>query len=354
MKKILVIVFVLVVVGGVVAILFSNKAKNEAKTKAGSLLNSYSVTTMPTEKKLLEENLILTGTINANREVMVVSETNGKIVEVNASVGDNVTAGKSLVKVDDEVRRATLANAEAVFEKAKKDLDRYEQLNKEKSVNDAQLEATRLAFKSAEAQLIIAKRQLNDTKIVAPISGVVTSRNVEVGTVLAPGTPVANIIEISTLKIKVNVPENDVLKLKAGEKVEITNELYPDLKFYGTIKNINSKADEAHTYPVEIQMTNNSKTPLKAGMFAKIRFLSIKNRECLTIPREALVGSVRDPQVFVVENGIAKLRQIEIGIEYNNMLEIRKGLNAGEKVVTSGQINLRDNVQVTEVNTTNN
>jgi len=346
MKKLIGIITIVIILAGVVLVLIMNRAKNEAKTKSGAIITSYSVTVAQAEKKVIEQNLLLTGTINANREVTVISETNGRITEVFANIGDNVSVGKALVKVDDEVRRANLSNAEAAFEKAKKDMERYEQLNREKSVNDAQLEVTRLTFKSAEAQLIIAKRQLNDTKIVSPINGVITSRNVEVGTVVAPGTQVVTVIEISTLKIKVNVPEEDVLKMKVNEKVEVLSDLYPEVRFYGIIKNINSKADEAHTYPIEIQMSNNPKNPLKAGMFAKVRFISLSAKECTTIPREALVGSVKNPQVYVVENNTVRLRPLETGIEYNNVLEVKKGLNIGETVVTSGQINLRDNVSV--------
>ncbi len=347
MKKLLFIIVSILLVGLVVMLLVMNKSKNEQKQKQIAVVTSFSVTVQQVEKKFLDENLTLTGTINANRELTVISETQGKIKSIYFNIGDFVGSGKVLVSVDDEIRKATLSTAEASYEKAKKDYERYEQLNKEKSVNDAQLEQARLAYRSADAQLIIAKKQLNDTKIVAPFGGVITSRNVEIGTVVNPGTPIASIIEIGQLKIKVNVPENDVFKLKTGDKVDIVSEVYPEIIFKGTIKNINSKADEAHTYAVEISLNNDSKHPLKAGMFAKVAFKSLSGRDCLVIPRSAIVGSIKSPQVYVAENGFAKLRNIQTGMDYNNNVEVLSGLNQGELVITSGQINLRDNSQIT-------
>lgn len=347
MKKVFIVLGGIILVGFVILILVMNKNKNEQKQKQIAVVTSFSVTVQQVEKKFLDENFTLTGTINANRELAVISETQGKIKAVYFNIGDFVGAGKVLVSVDDEIRKATLSTAEAAFEKAKKDYERYEQLNKEKSVNDAQLEQARLAYRSADAQLTIARKQLNDTKIVAPFGGVITSRNVEIGTVVNPGTLIANLIELGQLKIKVNVPENDVFKLKIGEKVDIISDVYPDIIFKGTIKNINSKADEAHTYPIEISMNNDSKHPLKAGMFAKVAFKSLSGRECLVIPRAAIVGSIKNPQVFVAENGFAKLKNITSGVTYNNYVEVLSGLNAGESVITSGQINLKDNSEIT-------
>jgi multidrug efflux pump subunit AcrA (membrane-fusion protein) len=93
-------------------------------------------------------------------------------------------------------------------------------------------------------------------------------------------------------------------------------------------------------------LANSSKNPLKAGMFARVYFKSIQRNEVLAIPREALVGSVKAPQVFVVENGIAKLRSVVLGAEFGTSVEVIGGLNTGENIVVNGQNNLSDNVKV--------
>ena len=109
---------------------------------------------------------------------------------------------------------------------------------------------------------------------------------------------------------------------------------------------VSSKGDDAHTYPVEISVPNKTDKPLKAGMFARIYFSSLLKSPVISIPREAIVGSTRSPQVFVVEKGIAKLRDISVGEQFGTFIEVLNGLNEGEHVVTSGQNIIQNNFKV--------
>ncbi|MBI5325666.1 MAG: efflux RND transporter periplasmic adaptor subunit [Ignavibacteriae bacterium] len=346
MKKIILIIVMVVVVAAIVLLLMNNKATIEKRAKSTVRLDTVPVTVTKVQVSPLDESLVLVGIAMAEKEVNIVSETQGRIVALYFDVGKNVSTGSVLAKADDELKQASFNIAEANYDKAKKDLERYKVLNKEKSVNDVQLEQAIVTFKSAESQYITTKRQLEDTKIKSPISGVVTSRNVEVGTYVSTNTPIANVVQISSLKVKVNVAEKDVFKMKPGDKVIISTDVYPDVNYSGTIKNINSKADEAHTFPVEIELKNNSKYPLKAGMFVNCIFNSIKSSESRVIPRVALVGSIKSPQVYVVENSTAKLRNIVIGTVYTDVIQVLDGLQTGDNVVTSGQINLQENSTV--------
>ena len=345
MKKLKVTLFSLVALAAIIFVLLSNKSKMEAKSR-NDIMRAFSVSVVNVSKQKLSESLSLVGTIVANNDVAIVSETQGKVIQVFANIGDFVSANSPIVQVDDELKQANYETAEVNFEKAKKDLERVESLSKDKSVTDAQLEGARLAMKSAEAQFIIAKRMLSDTKIKSPISGIVTSRTVDVGTMIQNQNVIANVVDISKLKAKVNVAEKDVFKLKANDEVEITTDVYPGISFNGKIQTIGSKGDDAHTYPVEISLPNNKEHPLKAGMFGRISFVTNSENESLTIPRDALVGSLKKPQVFVVENGIAKLRDIIVLSETGTNIAIRDGLREGETIVVNGQNNLRDGVSV--------
>lgn len=349
-KKIGVIVFGLIVVIAIVGILMNNRSKNLAKSKENVVMQNYPVTIAKVEIKSINEALSVIGTLTPNAEVQIISETPGKITGLFTDVGQNISKGGQIAKLDDELKQANLITAQANFDKAKKDLDRYEQLNKEKSINDAQLDQIKLVFKTAEAQLIIAKKQLADTKIVAPFSGTVTSRMVELGTVVSSNTVIATIVDVSNMKIKVNLAEGDVFKLKQGDEVIATTDVYPGIDFKGRVKSVNAKGDESHTFPVEVSLPNSSKTPLKAGMFARINFTTVKKSETMVIPRVALVGSIKNASVYVVENNIAKLKSITIGSENGDELEIKAGLNPGEFVVINGQVNLRDNTPVSIAN----
>jgi RND family efflux transporter MFP subunit len=352
MKKVLYAVIPMLLVAGIIVILMNNKAKSDAKAKVPPP-KALSVAVAKVSRQSVSQNLALVGTIVANREVLVASETQGRIKAVGVKVGDRISSGSVIVRVDEELKQAALANAQVNYDKAKADLERYKTLQTESQggVSDIQVQNMYQTMKGAEASLIVARRQLRDTRITAPISGVVTARPVEIGSSLAPGSPVATIVDISVLKVKVNVPEGDVFKLHNGDRVEITTDVYPGVSFNGSVTMIGAKADEAHTYPVEITVANNAANPLRAGMFGRVQFSSIPHKQALMIPREAVVGSVKQPRVYVVNNGVAKLRDIVVGGEEGTSLEVVSGLLEGDQVVVSGQNNLRDNVQVTVVST---
>ncbi len=314
------------------------------------ILTDVPVTVVPTTRQKLSSALSLVGTISASNDVNVISETQGVAKAVYVKVGDRVAGGTVLLQVDDEIPRSNLAAAEINHEKALRDFERSEALYQENSLSASQLDAARLGLKAAENQLDIARRQLENTKIKSPIAGTVNARFVSVGSMVGSGTPVANVVDITTLKVKVNVTEREAFQLAPGDSVEMSVDVYPGVTFVGRVDNIASKADEAHTYAVELTVPNSSRHPLKAGLFARIGFLSIVPTESLVIPREALIGSIKDAQVFVVRGGIAHLAKIVIGKQTATHLEVLRGVGVGDSIVTSGQNNLSDESRVIVVN----
>ncbi len=341
--KIIGVIALLIVVIGV--ILWHNKMQMQAKSKT-NIISSYPVSVATVTKEKLSETLSLVGTIAANRDVAIIAETQGRVVAINANVGDFKSAGSTLVQVDDELKKAEFVKAEVNYERAKKDAERFKSLREEHAATDWQKENAWQAYKVAEAQYIKSRKEYRDSRISTPIAGIVTARPVDVGTMVQPGMVVANVVDISKLKVKLNVAENDAFKLKAGDPVEVITDVYPGVKFAGTIANISSKGDESHTYPVEITLANSRTHPLKAGMFGRVNFISVSGTQVLSIPREALVGSVKHPEVFVVENNVARHRTLVVGEVFGNSISVLQGLKAGETIVTNGQNNLQDSVAV--------
>jgi len=304
-----------------------------------------------TAKRLkLENTLSLVGNVNASADVNVISETQGTVTAVLVKVGSTVRSGSVLVQVDDEIPKSTKAAAEINFQKTRRDYERAEELYTQNSISASQLDASRLAMKAAENQLDIARRQLENTRIKSPIAGTVNARYVDLGTMVQPGKTVANIVDINTLKVRVNVSEREAFQLKAGDKVDVSTDVYPGVVFPGTIDNIASKSDEAHTYPIEILVNNNGRHPLKAGLFARIAFKSIAPVETIAIPRVALIGSIKDAQVFVVHGNVASLHSLVIGRQSAELYEVASGLAEGDTVVVSGQNNLVDQARIQIVN----
>lgn len=350
MNKYKIISISVVLLGVSLGFIINGQAKSDSQTStSGGISTAYSVSVVTASKQNVSDNFSLMGTIAANNDVVVMSETQGRVVKVNAQVGDYKTAGSVLVEVDDELKEANYKAAKLSYDKAKNDLDRYEALYKDKSISESQIEQARWSFQSAESQYIVARRQYRDTKITTPISGIVTARPVDIGSMLQ-GSPqpsiVANIVDISKLKVKINVAEKDVFKLKLGDNVEVTTDVYPDATFEGKVITISAKGDESHTYPVEVHIDNSKTHPLKAGMFSRANF-TVKNKaDYIVVPREAILGSLKEAQLYVVQNNVAKLRSIVVRRETGTNVEILNGLKEGDVVVVNGQNNLKDNAPV--------
>ncbi len=354
MTKYRIISISIVVLGVSLGFMMNNQTANSdgaqsASAKSAGISTAYSVSVVTASKQSVTDNFTLTGTIAANYDVTVISETQGRVIKVLAQVGDFKPAGSVLVEVDPELKEANYKTASMTYEKAKKDLERFESLYKENSISESQIEQARWSFQNAEAQYIVAKRQLKDTKITTPISGIVTARNVDIGSMVqgAPqSTVIANVVDISKLKVKINVAEKDVFKLKVGDNVKITTDIYPDAVFDGKIATIAAKGDEAHTYPVEVRIDNSTKYPLKAGMFGRAQFSIKSGQNNIIVPREAVIGSLKNAKVYVVQNNVALLRSVKVGREIGTNVEIVSGLKEGETVIVNGQNNLKDNASV--------
>lgn len=329
----------------VIAILLHNKSQLKAAEYVQKI-DAYPVNVDTVSSKHITDHLNLVGTIQANNDVPIVSEALGKVISISAQVGDFKKSGSTLMQLEDEVELAAFKTAEVNYINAQKDYERYKALSAEKSVTDAQLETAKLALQSAEAQYVTSKKAYEDTKIVTPISGIVSSRNVDLGDYIQKNNTVAEVVDIATLKAMINVAEQDVFNLKTGDKVQITTDVYPGVTYQGKIKNIGSKGDAAHTYPVEVDFPNNKEHSLKAGMFADMIFSPATNLTSLVIPRDALLGSIKDAQVYIVEGGVAKLRNLVIGNTSNNTLEVLSGLQEGDVIVINGQKNLKENYKV--------
>ena len=351
MKKILIPATIIVFLAIIIGVLEYNKSKAEqAIVKQTFVQNAIPVTIAEAEITDLSNALTLVGTIMAGSDVNIVAEAGGRILQLHANPGEYKSAGSVIAEIDSELRRASVMNAQAAYDKAKTDYDRMEKMFKEGVVNAMQMDQARYGFQAAEAQLIMSKRQLRDTKVTTPISGIINARMVDQGATVSINAVIANIVDISTLKVKVNVSEKDAFALKNGDKVIVTTDVYLGVEFSGQVASIAPKADEAHTYPIEIRMSNSKQYPLKAGMFGKVSFTSIEKSDALIIPRSALIGSIKNPKVFVIKDGKAELRDVQTGADAGTKLEIISGLQAGESIVTNGQNNLRPGSKVTIIN----
>lgn len=317
-----------------------NQEVVQSKVKANDPSKEYAVKTYVVSESAFTEHINAIGTFEPSREVQVISQANGQVTSINFGLGDHVKAGQLLVSVDKEILQAQYNAALANFENAKSNLERYEKAAQSEGIPQIQLDQSRLAVKSAESQMKVLAKQLQNTTITAPFDGIVTEKNIELGSTLMAGAKVLTITDISTLKLTVQVPEKDVVQFSNGQNIDIASELYPGKLLNGKIVMIGAKGDKAHNYPVQIEVKNSTETPLKAGMYGSIA--TSASNDALLVPKTALIGSEKNAQVYVIEDGKAMMRSISIASSNNEYYSVSNGLKKGDAVVVSGQINLDD------------
>jgi RND family efflux transporter MFP subunit len=331
-------------------ILTKNKQENEAKIAIVAEKNaavSVKVATVKNEEISLD--FIANGNFEPKQELSMEAEKSGKVIKVLAKEGDHVTVGQTLAIMRGDAINVNAQAAEAAYQNAKSDYNRFDNAYKTGGVTKQQLDQAKVALTNAEANYKQAKINIGDTRIKAPINGIINAKMIEPGSMLAamPPTKMFEIVNVNTLKLKVTVNEAQVANLKLGNNITVTSSVYPDKEFSGRITFIAAKADSSLNFPVEIEITNNANNDLKAGMYGTAVFKSNQQKQNLTvIPRTAFVGSVSSNQVFVVENGTAKLKTVTAGRILGDKVEILNGLSDGETVVTTGQINLQEGSKV--------
>jgi len=343
-KKIHIIGGILLIAGAtfIVTKLSSNKEKfKEDVAFSQRKIEKVPVTVENVSKGTISENVVATGTLEASEVLNVVSETQGKITAVYKEKGDVAQAGDVLVKVDDEVISANVLTAEANYEQFQKDIERFTRLANENAIAKRDLEQATIGLKKAKADLTTARKALSNTSVKAPISGYINSDNVTVGQILNIGANVCEIVNNNTLKLNIRITEREVYKVRVGQNVTVRIAVFPDKTFTGRITSIAQKADAAMKFNVEITLNNNSQVQLKSGLYAEAE-LPVKNEEKFIISKKCIVGSMEKPVVYVVENGKAMRRELIIGQSNDKQVEVLKGLSAGEQVILSGQLNIKD------------
>ena len=345
-KSIIIVAVVAALFGAMAWKLASNKKDIDSLKEVKITEDRIAVTVAPAELREISNQLELVGMAEPDKEVVVASESAGKIVQISFNLGDFVVKGTVLAKVDDTYKRLAFENAQLNYNKYKEDNERYQVLRKGDAVSEEQLRNIKMGFENAAIQLENTKKQLDDTKIVAPFSGVITSKNAELGAYVNAGTSIAGMADIAQLKIMLAVSESNVYQLRKGQEVSVSANVYPGVNYKGIISGISPQGSSAHTFPVEIVIANNSENPLKAGTYMNARVDMGKSGKLLMIPRDAILSSIKDPSVYVVKGETVKLVKINTGLEYNSFLEVTSGISEGDQVVTNGQINLTEGARI--------
>ena len=328
--------------------LASNRAQLATKTELSRVTRAFvPVEVVFPQLEPLANRLEADGIFLPAKEMFVISETAGRVLEVFKNKGEWVTEGDLIAKVDDELLRTELEATQANLAKLRKDRERLTNLIEGEAAPKNKIEDIELGILAAEAKEKALKKQISNTSIKAPMTGTLGLRFIERGSVIGPGIQVGQITNLEKLFLMVKVTERDVLHVSKGQSVAITADVYPDSKVPAKVTNIGLRADNAFNYDVEIEVPNPRSTPLRAGMHARAAFVFNTDRRGLTLPRRAIAGSLNEAKVYVVvQDSLAELRAVTLGETFDEKVEVRSGLREKEAVVLSGQLNLSNGAKV--------
>jgi membrane fusion protein, multidrug efflux system len=294
-----------------------------------------------------DEYLNLTGVIKANSQVKIVAEEAGVLVDLLHDKGSYVQKGTALAHIKNKVIEANTAQLRAMLQEAELNLSSNEVLYTKKAISENQIKISRLNLDKARAAFDLANARSEKLTIRAPISGYVNARYADIGAYIMPASPLFELVDNNTMKVKIGVAERYLNFIKKGSEIELSFDAFPDLTIKSTIGFVARSIDpENRTFVVEATFKNPD-GKLAPEMVANIRLLKKKHENSISVPIDALLDSESGRYVFIEENNIARKKNVQIvAIQSENVLV--EGLRPDQQLIVLGHRTLSngDTVQV--------
>lgn len=306
-----------------------------------------SVSTFDAQYLPISTDYALPAVLDINKSGIITATQPGKLAAFNVETGQHVSKGQLIGKIDSKQREIGIKSTDVTIKKLQDDLKRTQDLIAGDAAPANAVNDINYNIETTKIQKENLQQQIADNNIYAPISGIITQKNANAGEFANPGVPLATIMDVSVLKAVVFVSENNVYDLKTGQAAQISSVVFPGKLTRGKIKYIAPKGDENHNYRVEVEIPNSG---YKAGTYVSVKFAFKKPAEALQIPKMALVEGTKNPYVYVVSGNTVQVRKLELGEENGQNIVVRSGLVPGEKVITSGLININENSKVQIIN----
>ena len=330
----------------VVAMMTACGQKDKANTTAPAEQEAQKAAPVVSVITAQAEDVDITNTFTSNIEPFainnIVSQTAGRIVSIKAEVGQQVRKGQLLATMDD----VNLAKTRMQYVNDSTELSRITELYKIGAVSQADYDMARLGLNVTKKTY---ENLAENTYLRSPINGVVTARNYDKGDMYSMQMPIFVVQQIQPVKMLINVSETLFTKISKDMDFEITVESYPGETFQGKVNLIYPTISAStHTFPVEI-VCQNADQKLRPGMFARVT-ANFGTNHHVVVPDGAVVKQQGSGEHFIYvlqPDNTVKYQLVEVGKRLGNRYEIVSGINEGDKIVTEGQIRLKDGVSVT-------
>ena len=339
------IIYALIILGLGTLILYrisENSEQNNPSEQKKSAATVYGKVLQPQE---FADNLSLSGTLEANEQIEVRSEVSGVVEQINFEEGSMVTKGQALIKVNDIELRAQLKQVQTAKGLSSENARRAKLLLEKEAISQEEFDVANAEYQSAQAQVQLIQAQLSKTIVRAPFSGKIGLRSISKGSYISPNTLIAQLVNTSQLKITFSIPEKYAQTMKVNQTFTFTTSGSKET-YKATIYAIEPAIEiESRTLRIRA-ITNNNDGKLIPGTFANVSLPLEKLQNALLVPTEALIPIQNGKKIFVVENGKAKEIIVETGARTDKEILITSGLKAGDTILTSGVMSLRNDSPV--------
>lgn len=283
------------------------------------------------------ETFDLPAVIEPNRIVTISAEVEGRIEKIPSVEGSRINKGDLLIKLNSDLIRPQFDIAEAQFNRDKIEFERMKELVEKDATSRRDLDDATVQLATSEAQLEEVGERLERTEIIAPITGVLNDLMVEQGEYVQPGMAVAQIVDTETVNVMVDVPERDITFFTVGQKAEVfLNYRDQEKSQIGTITFISELADEqTRSTSMEITLANKEGF-LRSGQIVRVRLTRQNIKDAVLIPLLAVIPMENGNAVYVVNSTTAKRREVELGIIKGDRVQIKSGLEPGDRLIISG------------------
>jgi len=312
---------------------------------------AVSVSTAPVQTVSWQREIRAVANLVAEQGIHLTPQLPGQVTGIYFDSGQHVRKGERLLQLDDSNQRAQLASDRAAETLAKANYERAQRLFGTHAGSEADVQSTRAAFESAKAAVGDVQATLAKLAVSAPFSGWIGVRAVSLGQYLAPGTEIATLDVWDPLRVQFTVPQSEIAAMHVGQSVEVAVNAFPGRDFAGKVTALGSEVDPgSRNITVEAKLANPDSL-LRPGMYGNARLLVGAAHAVLAVPSIAISYNTFGDFVYVVEPReqgalVAVARTVQVGETRDDLTEIVRGLKAGERVVTAGQVKLHDGVPV--------
>lgn len=304
------------------------------------------VETVTVQPKTMRSTVKAVGTLLADASAVLRAEEPGQVLQIHFEEGQQVSKGDRLYSIEATVLQAEMNEAKANVEQSEAAYTRARELVDQKLVSATEYDTARANFNVANARLNSSQARLSKTIIRAPFDGFVGLRKINIGDYATTGEELVDVVSLDPLRVEFSVPETLLAQVKKGQEIDVSVGAYPGELFTGVITAIAPQINvQGHSVAIRASLAN-ADLRLRPGLFSQIAITLVSNPNALVVPEQAIWPIGQDKTVYVVVDGVAKQRIVQLGQRQPGEVEIVSGISAGDEVITAGQMKISDGAAV--------